>query len=95
MIFDEVARLHEKTVQEYGTGQKQFIVGKRMQKRIKRLPVSITKIDELLWETAWQLCSNDISRIEVINEREVIIHNNGNWKVQRLNPPSWKYCNEE
>ena len=45
--------------------------------------VTTMTIDKRVWKTALQHADGDSSRIEVIDEHNVRIHNNGNWRKRR------------
>lgn len=45
--------------------------------------VTTLTVDKRVWKTALQHADGDASRIEVVDEHNVKIHNNGNWRKRR------------
>lgn len=46
----------------------------------KRPPINTMKIDERVWEKAYELSGGKLSRLEAKSETEMIVHNNSNWR---------------
>lgn len=43
-------------------------------------PVQTSQVHPLVWEQALKAANNDALRIEVLSEREVIVHNSRDWR---------------
>ena len=74
----DVARVHEKTVQEVARGEKVAPPRTRKHRPERRGPPAITaiRVDPEVWDTAKGL-THDPRCIQIVSEEEVIVWNHG------------------
>lgn len=67
----EAARLHHATVSNWGDHRKKVLRIKGKSSRITTL-----RVDLRVWQTALTLCDGNPRRLQVIDAKTVIVHNN-------------------
>ena len=77
----KTVRVHPTTVTKFSEGTVGRLVRRPSRDR-RRGEMDAFIVHPFVWKTALGLCSGEVGRIEVISDKEVIVHNNRGWRTK-------------